>query len=110
MPIGAYRHTVTFQSPAAVPDGDGAYTESWVDLDPAVWRVSIEPATARDLERVGVGTVSSATSHLVRGFYHPGVTTQSRMLFNGRTLAITGKQNVAERNVYMELIAVEQVT
>jgi hypothetical protein len=33
MARGDYRHTVTFQNPGpAVPDGDGGYTQSWVDL------------------------------------------------------------------------------
>lgn len=110
MPIGDYRHAVTFQNPGpAVADGDGSYTETWTDLTPAPWRVSIDQASARDLERAGVGTVTSGASYVVRGFRHPGVTTKSRMRFDGRTLAITGVYNVQERGVYMELIAVEQV-
>lgn len=110
MARGDYRHTVLFQNPGpAVPDGDGGYTQSWVDLVPPTWRVSIEPATARDLERVTVGTVTSAASHIVRGDFHPGVTTATRLVFNGRQLSITGVQNIEERGVTMELVAVEQV-
>ena len=56
MAIGDFRHTVFFQKPGpAVPDGDGGYTQSWIDLVPPAWRVSIEPATSADLERVTVG-------------------------------------------------------
>ena len=41
------RHRVLFQNPGpAVPDGDGGYTQSWIDLVPPTWQVSIEPATA----------------------------------------------------------------
>jgi head-tail adaptor len=110
MARGAYRHVVTFQNPApAVADGDGSYTQSWIDLEPAAWPVSIEQATARDLERVAAGTVLSAASYLVRGDLHPGVTTQSRLLFKGRPMSITGVHNVQERDITMELIAVEQV-
>jgi head-tail adaptor len=120
MARGDYRHTVTFQNPGpAVPDGDGGYTQSWVDLVPAdprldglgdgAWRVSITPATARDLERVAAGSVISSASHLVRGDFHPDVTTKTRIVFDGRQFSITGKQNPDERNVTMELLAVEVV-
>jgi head-tail adaptor len=111
MSIGEYRHLVTFQGPGAVvPDGDGGWTTTYGDLDPAQWYVSIEPATARDLERVAAGTILSTATHIVKGRYHPGVTLQSRMIFQGRTFSITGKANVEERGIYMELVAVEVVT
>ena len=51
MPIGDYRHVVTFQTVVKSPDGDGGITENWIDLDPATWDVAILPATVRDLER-----------------------------------------------------------
>ena len=78
--IGDYRHLVLLQSPGSpVPDGDGGWTETWSDLSPSTWHVSIEPATARDLERVSAGTVMSTASHIVKGRYHPGVTTKTRI-------------------------------
>lgn len=111
MSTGAYRHLVTFQNPSTpVPDGDGGWTSTWANLTPATWHVSIEPATARDLERVASGTVMATASHIVKGKYHPGVTLETRMLFQGRTFSITGKANVEERSITMELIAVEVVT
>jgi head-tail adaptor len=110
MARGEYRHTVLLQNPGPpVPDGDGGYTQSWTDLVPPTWRVSIEPATARDLERVAAGSVISSASHIVRGDFHPDVTTETRIVFNGRLLSITGKQSPEERNVTMELVAVEVV-
>ena len=109
--VGTHRHLVLFQAPgAAVPDGDGGFTQTWSDLSPATWHVSIEPATAQDLERVGAGTVLSTASHIVKGRFHPGVTTQTRMIFGGRTFSITGKANLEERGIFMELVAVEVVT
>jgi head-tail adaptor len=109
--ISEYRHLVTFQNPgASIPDGDGGWTTTFADLSPAQWYVSIEPATARDLERVAAGTVLSTATHIVRGRYHPGVTLSSRMIFNGRTFSITGKANVEERSIFMELVAVEVVS
>lgn len=110
MAIGAARHLVTFQNPgAAVSDGDGGFMQAWADLSPATWFVSIEPATARDLERVAAGTVLSTASHIVKGRFHAGVTTKTRMVFDGRTFSITGKANLEERGIAMELLAVEVV-
>lgn len=109
--VGTHRHLVLFQNPGApVPDGDGGYTQSWTDASPATWHVSIDPATTRDLERVAAGTVLSTASHIVRGRYHPGVTLATRMVFGGRTFSITGKANLEERGIDMELVAVEVVT
>lgn len=110
MTIGARLHLVLFQNPGApVPDGDGGFTQTWTDLSPATWHVSIEPATARDLERVAAGTVLSTATHIVKGRYHPTVTTATRMIYGGRTFSITGKANLEERDIFMELIAVEVV-
>jgi len=109
--IGDFRHLVTFQDPsAAVPDGAGGYTQTWSDLQPATWFVAVQPAGAGDLERLAAGSVITPASHVVRGRYHPGVSTKTRMLFSGRTFAITGTRNVDERSIHMELVAVEQVT
>ena len=41
MARGEYRHSVLFQNPGPpVPDGDGGFTQSWIDLVPPTWRVS----------------------------------------------------------------------
>ena len=106
--LGRYRHLVLFQNPAPpVPDGDGSFTLTWSDV--ASWPVSLEPATARDLERVTSGTVISTAAYLVTGRYHPSVSTQTRMIEGGRIFAITGVTNVHERGDKMELIAVLKV-
>jgi head-tail adaptor len=110
MARGEWRHVVTFQEPGTpVPDGDGGYTETWTDLVPATWMVSITPATTADLERVAAGTVISMASHLVRGDFHPGVTTKTRMVFGSQTFAITGVVNVDLRSIEMICGAVEVV-
>ena len=105
------RHLVTFQDPGKPePDGVGGFRETWTDLVPAHWYVDITPATAADRERFTAGTVVSTATVMVRGRYHGGVSTATRMLFNGCTYAITGKKNVDERSIDMELAAVETVT
>jgi head-tail adaptor len=108
MARGDYRHVVMFQNPGPpVPDGDGGYTQTWTDYAPAA--VSITPAAAADLERLAPGTVISTASHLVRGDFLPGVTTQSRMLYGMQVFAITGVVNVDLRNIEMICGAVEEV-
>ena len=113
--IGARIHRVIFQSPGpAVPDGDGGYTQSWIDVSPAAWKVSIRPATAADLERTAAGSVLSMASYLVEGAFHPGVTTASRMvgvsaLVAGKVFSIVGVINPELRSVDMVLGAVEVV-
>ena len=104
MARGDYRHLVTFQNPGPTEP------VTWIDLDPPTWFVSIEPATTPDLERVAAGTVISSASHLVRGDFHPGVTTESRMLFETQVYAITGVVNVEMRGIQMICGAVQVVT
>jgi head-tail adaptor len=110
--IGDFRHLVTFQDMTEPsPDGVGGFTQTPVPLDPPTWYVQIAPLAAHDLERISAGgSVVTTGSHIVRGRYHPGVSTKTRMLFSGRTFSITGTRTPDERGIFMELTAVEQVT
>jgi SPP1 family predicted phage head-tail adaptor len=111
MSTDAYRHTVTPQHPGPnVPDGDGGYTNTWIDLVPPTWACSIDPASVRDLERVQAGTVLATASYVIKGRYRPDITTATRLLFNGRRFSVTGVGNPEERNISLELVAVEIVT
>jgi len=110
MDIGTYRHVVTVQeATGTVPDGEGGFTEGWVDLTPAKWDVSINPATARDLERAASGTIITTATHVITGRYRPDVTTESRVVFEGRIFHITGVRNLEERNRTLECTAAEQL-
>lgn len=106
VPSGRRIHYVLVQNPsgAAAPDSDGVYVQAYVDGSPASWKVSIEPATARDLERITAGTVIAQASHVVDGAYRSDVTTGSRLVFNGRILNVLGVANPEERN--LETVAV----
>ena len=109
-PVGDHRHFVRFENPGdPQPDGDGGFTEGWTPADPATWYVSIKPATARDLENVTAGTVIATATHIVRGRCHPGITTETRMIFEGRTFAITNVSNIEERDQEMQLICEERL-
>lgn len=104
-------HRVTLQNPGpGVPDGDGGETTSWVDLVPPSWTCEIKPATAVDLERVAAGTVLSTNTYIVKGPYHPQLSTRSRILFNGRIFNCTGVSNPEERNVETWAVCVEIVS
>jgi SPP1 family predicted phage head-tail adaptor len=106
--IGAYRHRVTLEQPGdPVPDGEGGYTETFAPLDPPTWDCSIQAATLRDLERQIAGTIQASATHLVRGRYHPGITTETRILFEGRQLAVQSVQNVEERDLETVLVCGE---
>jgi len=104
--IGRDQHLVMFEEPGAPePDGEGGYTETWVPLSPSTWYVRIRPATARDVESVLAGTVITHLSHMVHGRFHPGVTTKSRMQFEGRKYQVTSVVNIDARGQEMELAA-----
>jgi SPP1 family predicted phage head-tail adaptor len=107
---GLRPHRVSFQNPGpAVPDGDGGYTQSWIDLSPAALSVRIAAPTARDLESLGPGTVVSTATHVITGPFHSGVTTKTRITFNGRLFQVIGVTNVEERGQEMVILANELV-
>jgi head-tail adaptor len=107
---GQRLHQVTLQNPSATaPDGDGGFTQTWADLAPPKVFMSIQPASARDLEYMAAGTVAASATHLLRGPFHRGVTTQTRILFGSRTFQVTSVRNPEERNVEMILLCEEQV-
>lgn len=107
--ISSRQKRVTFQNPSTpIPDGDGNYTQSWTDLPPAA-DSRIEPATAQSLERVAAGTVISTATHVVTVPYRAGISTQTRILVDGRTLNITSVQDPDDRHVELVLVCEEVV-
>jgi len=103
---GERRHIVTFETPGdPVRDGEGGFTYTWTSLTPAGWYVSIRPATARDAEAALAGTLITHVSHVVTGDYHPGVTTGTRMVFNGQVYEVTSAIDDDARGITMTLVA-----
>ena len=108
--IGTHRHLVTVQGPGApLSDGDGGFTTPWADLVPGTWYCSLEPATARTLERVAAGTVLSTATHIATGRYHSGITVATRIVFDGRVFSVTGVANPEERKIRTICTVVEQL-
>lgn len=110
-PVAARPHRISLQNPGpAVSDGEGGFTQSWFDLVPAAVWCSIVPATQRDLERLAAGTVIATASHVVTMPYHPQVTTQTRLTFNGRTFYVKGVATPEERQIVTIALCQEVVT
>jgi SPP1 family predicted phage head-tail adaptor len=111
MARGERRHVVTLEQPGdPVPDGLGGFTEEWTPLDPPTWYCAIQPAAARDMERlVAAGVVQTTAAHLLAGEYHPGITTETRLTFEGRSFRVQSVRDLDERHVALELVCTEAV-
>ena len=87
--IGALRQVVSLSTPqAAQADGDGAYTQQYVPLDPPTWRCMIEAVAPRPSESTLGGTITSHATHILTGRFHPGITSQTRFVWTDRAGAI----------------------
>jgi head-tail adaptor len=108
MPAGLRPHRVTLDNPGPpVATSDGGFTESTVPLQPAAMFASILPILDRDVERSTGGTVIALATHRVTMPWHPQVTIQTRLRFNGRTFSVISVANTEERNVELVLLCVE---
>ena len=109
MPAGRRQHAVTLENPGgSVPGGGGGYIEGW-ELLQTVWG-SVTPASAADLPRVVAGPVTALLPYLIVVPFVAGVTTQTRVTFDGRTFAIQAVRNVEERNIQLEIVCEERVS
>lgn len=108
---GERRHLVTLQGPSGsgAPDGEGNWTPAYGPLTPAQWMVSINPAAARELERLGAGTTITQASHIVEGAYRADITTQTQILFKGRTFHVNSVLNMQERDIRTVCVCQELV-
>lgn len=109
--VGERPHYILLQNPGPViPDGAGGFTQTWSDLTPASVFAKIAPATTEDLERVAAGSVVEASAtHIITMPFHPGVTTKSRVVHNGRTFSVSGVSSPDERQQETIAIANEVV-
>jgi hypothetical protein len=90
MGIGAYRHVVT------LTDLDPVKV-----IDPATWHCQIQSAATQ--------VVDGLTALFVRGRYHPGITLETQIVFEGRTFQVQSVTDVDERHVELTLMVVEVV-
>jgi SPP1 family predicted phage head-tail adaptor len=105
---GARRQLVTLENQSVVGlDGDGGYTTTWAPLTPPTLFAAM--TTEVQTERAQSGTVVATATYTVRMPYHPQVTMQTRLTFNGRILQVISRKNVDERNIELELVCTEVV-
>jgi len=112
--IGSYRQVVTLAAyTTAVADGDGGFAQSLVALDPEEWRCAIEIASASSELRHFNGTVIAQATHVLRGRFHSGITTDTRAQWTDRagqirTANVIGVVDVEGAGVETIVAAVEQ--
>jgi len=108
---GAYRQVVTVQQPGTLaPDGDGGYTQTWADADPATWFVSFGTAARAAGEAPTAGTTIATALHLVRGRYRTDVASTSRLVLDGRIFNVIEARDLDERRRILELVCAEVVS
>jgi head-tail adaptor len=107
--VDVRRHKVALSQPgAAVPDGEGGFTQGEAPLAPAFWWCSIRAATALDMQRIVAGTPQATATHLLRGQYHPGITIDTKITrADGRIYQVQSVQNDDERNIALTLVCAE---
>ena len=89
MGIGAYRHLVTLEHPAV-----RARSADVVLRDPVGGRRR---------------SIDGLAAFFVRGRFHPGITLETRVIFEGRTLQVQSVTDLDERHVELRLMCVEVV-
>lgn len=94
--IGILRQVATLSALGVTsPDGDGGYVPIPSPLSPAEWRCAIDKATARSAERIFSSTVVAIATHVIRGRFHAGITTQTQLTWVDRA-GTTHTANVLE--------------
>lgn len=84
--IGELRQEGLVSNPGPpMPDGDASYTQTYTPLNPEKWRFAMEVASVRASERHFAATVIAHASYIFKGRYHPGITTQTRIVWTDRS-------------------------
>ncbi len=82
---GILRQTATLTArgtPQA--DGDGGYSTGYLALDPAEWRCAIDRASAANANRHFAASVIAYATHIIRGRFHPSISTATRIVWTDR--------------------------
>lgn len=115
-PIARRQRRITLSAPgAAVPDGDGGYTQTESALEPPALFAYVQAGVkAGDMERIAGSTTLPTATHLVTVPFHPQITTETVLQvenypYPARTLKVVYVGNQDERNHTLELLCAEQV-
>lgn len=94
---------VTLQSVSRDEDGQGGFTEEWIDGD-TIW-ASIEPL--KGWERMQAQQLENPITHKVMIRYRSGVTADMRLIYGDRVLGVKEVINLDEDNAFLRLMCVE---
>lgn len=103
--IAELRHRIKFQSLSRTPDGQGGFTESWTDFT-EVW-AKIIPKNGK--ERYFSQQIQPVISHEITVRWLEGITTEMRILFEGRIFQIHSIRRDIEERWFITIDAEEGV-
>jgi len=103
--ISELRQRIKFQALSRTPDGQGGWLESWSDFT-EVW-AKVTPTSAR--ERQFSQQIQPTTTHKIVIRWMEGLTTEMRILFEGRILQIHGISRENEERWFLNIEAEEGV-
>ena len=104
MRIGPLRHRVAIQNSTPSQDGYGDDSNRTFSTVETVWG-SVEPISGREL--LNAQQIQAETTHRIRIRHTTNATSQSRILFKGRTFEIVSLINWMEKNCRLELLCKE---
>jgi SPP1 family predicted phage head-tail adaptor len=109
MKAGDLRHTITFQQLTVSNDTWGKSVPTWTDE--VTTRAAIWPM--RGTERIEAMKLDNELTHKIRVRYRPGITAKMRIKFRRKSVTryfnIRSILNPDERNIYLEIMATEEV-
>jgi len=100
------RHRVTIQTVSRAVDGQGGFTETWVDGDSAY--AGITPL--KGYQRFQAMQMQTPVTHRVVTRYRADLTTGTRLKFGTRVFWVKEVINVDEQNRFLEIRAEERVS
>ena len=101
--IGELREVVAIQSNSVVPDDFGQEIKTWAT--DATVRASVMPLTGK--ERFESAQVAPEVTHKITIGHGATVTAESRIVFETRIFNISSVINVEERDILLEIAAIE---
>jgi SPP1 family predicted phage head-tail adaptor len=103
MNIARLNRRITLQRRESVKDDEGIVTEGWADVA-AVW-AAVEPLRGR--EYFTAAAVNQENTVRFRMRYRPGVTSEMRVLYDGRIYDINSVIDVNESHQEIQLMCEE---
>lgn len=105
---GMLRHTVAFENPPAVNDGQGGFEGAWTPIaTAAAVRGALKPASGN--ERYFAGQLESPITHHFYTRYRTDITSKARMVYEGRLFQVRAILDIEERKRWFDITLEEGV-